>query len=246
MSNGLKKVCKKTILAAMESEVFEALTESQPETKPTSQKGVARYDWTGAFVEYCNGTSIPDCALIFEIPVDALRNYATSQRWELRRQEKAIIKNAPNALKSSEEIERKARLSREIREEIIAAYRPLLRDAGKVALAIQDGTATKEKQWHNKGAVVRADCPLELADKQIAAQYIATIANGIYSALGESSGAAGAAKLGGHSGDSGSMAAPSVTIVLPGVIGAPRQEREAITIDLNSPAKIAEASAGSR
>ena len=226
----------------MGSEVFEALTESQspePNGRP-SNKGVAKYDWTGAFVEFCNGTSIPDCALIFEIPVDALRNYATSQRWELRRQEKAIIKNAPNALKSSEEIERKARLSREIREEIIAAYRPLLRDAGRIAMAIEDGTATKEKQWHNSkfGEVIRADCPLELADKQIAAQYIATIANGIYSALGESSGAAGAAKLGGHSGDSGSMAAPSVTIVLPGVIGAPRQEREAITIDLNAPAQI--------
>jgi len=215
----------------METEVFEALTESQAPEKP-SQKGVARYDWTGAFVEYCNGTSIPDCALIFEIPVDTLRNYATSQRWELRRQEKAIIKNAPNALKSSEEIERKARLSREIREEIIAAYRPLLRDAARLNQAIFEGTATVERQWAQKGAVVRADCPVSIPERQIAAQYLATIANGIYSAMGESSGAAGAAKLG-NAGDGGhSGAAPSVTIVLPGVIGAPRQERETVTIDL--------------
>lgn len=218
----------------METALFEPfpLPNTENESTPASTRK-SKYNWCGAFVEYCRGSSLDDVAAIHEIPLPTLRARADADSWELNRL-KAVSTfkklDATPYLKP-DDIEKRQAISREVRAETIEIAKLLMKDARRVAESIAEDGGTTERQWQFQGQVIRADIPMTSSEKLQFATYVQSLANTIYSALGESQG-------GGRPSEGGNMQTsnqPHVTIVLPGVIGAPRAEREAITIDLSNP-----------
>lgn len=121
------------------------------------------------------------------------------------------------------------RRNREVNYKVACELRD---DLLEVVAKLRSGELTLEKQWHNKGAVTRAEVEPSIVDRVNLATYARTVADLSYRALGDMAMGEKAASDAGAG--TGAGAPPPITIILPGAIAGPRerQARKAQVIDL--------------
>lgn len=187
----------------------------------------AFYHWQAAFVAYCNGTPEDEISQVFSIPLASLRERMRAEGWAGLRTKMpmALQTTAPGgALSVPAEAEAKLTLIKENRQKNLAAWSELREHAVEMIQALRTGSLKMEKQFHNKGAVVRADVDPGPGDWVNIAAYLQTISQGTYRALGDMT----AQDKPGQDSPAGQINAPqgpAITIILPGAVAQPRQER---------------------
>lgn len=194
----------------------------------------SHFNWTAAFVEYCKGTPIEDIATVLDIPEDTVRRKMHSDRWEMQRTNLPL----PATLGGGNVARDNARMEIMLknREENYELWRKLRDDAARVITDLVDGRLAFKKYWHNKGQIVEHVCEPTMADRTSLANYLQLIANGSYAALGDRGATTGAkdeASVG-----AAAAQAPAITIVLPGAVSVPRDQRQTVEITSNCKAEV--------
>lgn len=197
----------------------------------------AIYNWTAAFVAFCNAVPLEEISAVFSIPVDTLENKIRTESWQKLRtklppSEALVPVNSESRLPAVPD-DREAKLAalQENRNKNLAVFSALRDDLVELVTRLRDSTLQVERQWHNRGLVTRAMVDLSISDRVNLAVYAKTVAEGTYRALGDFA----AAEKAGQDAVVGQAAAPAITIILPGVIAAPRKDRENQVIDLTRP-----------
>lgn len=192
-----------------------------------------RHNYAAIFAEYCNGASLENLAEVFGVETDVLRRIANEQKWSVlasKVQEKAfalVKSNGDSAMvlgSTPDKIEARAMVIQENREKNYRLWCRLRDEAGEVIMALAERRLKFKKYWNNKGQIVEKEVDPTMNDRTALASYFQMIAMGTYQALGDK-GVISGAKMDGI-GDNPS-AVPQITIVLPGAICAPREERQA-------------------
>lgn len=200
-----------------------------------SKTGLVRnpYNFVGAFLAFSHGTPEAEICSTFSIPPATLREAMRKQKWV------EMAKNLPLAIPEVGGNEGKAKLSLVLknRENNLKMAEKLREDALSVIDDLLDGrqgktrpdgspAGTVKRYWHNRGMIIEKDVPMGLQDRVALANYVTMIQNLTYRALGDKAAAEGGASD--RAVDT--PAPPSITIVLPGAIGAPRNQREEKTL----------------
>lgn len=188
---------------------------------------MAVYSWQAAFVAYCNGAPEEEISQIFDIPEGTLRNRMVMENWRKLRDEVLVCRAGQESALPAK-VDAKLKLIQENRAENLKVFGKLREHLLKVVTALAEGTGEApglalEKQWHNKGSVVRAAVAPGPGDWVNIATYARTVAEGTYRALGDFA----AQEKPGSDAPTGAAppTAPAITIILPAAIAAPRQER---------------------
>ena len=178
-----------------------------------------RYPYAAAFVAYSKGAPLSEVSEVFGIPLETLQKRAQWEGWPaLVRQSTALQTGVPP---SAEKTEARLRLIEENRAENYRMACLLRADLLSQLEKLVDGELQIEKSWNNKGCVVTHLTDPSTGDRVNLATYARTIADLTYRALGDREAAeGGAADVPG-----GTPAPPSITVILPGVIQAPREQR---------------------
>jgi hypothetical protein len=191
---------------------------------------MAIHNYSLAFVEYCRGTPVQDIAHILCIPEETLENKIRSEQWgRLRDELPARLPEVAVAPQGAQQLAVRAQLLQENREKNFELWCKLRSDAEGIIDALLAPRLKFKRYWHNKGSIVEKECDVTMADRTALANYLGLIAQGTYLALGDR----GATQNGpGSGGDTGGAAAvaPAITIVLPGAVCRPREERSEIQI----------------
>lgn len=182
-------------------------------------KGI--YAWQAAFVAFCNGAPEDEIAHIFSIPMETLKARMNAEGWAKLRTKLPLATVHGESLPAKTEA--KLKLIEQNRAENLRVFAELRDDLLEVVAKLRSGELKLEKQFHNKGSVVRADVDPSIVDRVNLATYAQTIANGTYRALGDFQGQ----EKPGQDAAAGSAApsGPAITIILPGAIATPRQQR---------------------
>lgn len=207
----------------------------------------SQLNWITMFTAYCNGAPLEDIAAIYDAPLEMLQQRATKENWKANRLSLALVNNADTALTATDKHGRsaldltpedvKTRAAEVItnRKKHLHLASLLYDDALEVITKLRDGTLKLEKQFHNKGFIVRAEVDPTMADRIQIANYVQTIANVSYRALGDLASTDKAS----DPGATGQVQAPAITIILPMAVAQPREERE--LKDAATPAPVVEA-----
>lgn len=205
------------------------------------------YQWEAAFVAFCAGAPIDEISAIFEIPLSTLQSKMTSAGWNGLRGKLPLVTMEqwnPSALaenRAAAESALPARINAKLeaieanRQENLKVFTALRDHLIENLRDLQAGKLVVERIFHNKGMITRAEAAPGPSDWVNISTYARTIADGTYRALGDFQ---GQEKMG-QDAAAGTATAPqpSITIILPGAIAQPRQERQVIDLtDLTPPA----------
>ncbi len=185
-----------------------------------------------AFLGFARGQTLDELSQTMAIPLSTLQEYAQKQNWLALAAKLSVAPEPQGILKAQLAVieanrKKNFQIASDLRDDLIDVVRNL-RSTG--------GHAMIEKQWHYRGAVTRAEVPMSISDRATLASYAKTIADLTYRSLGDRDAAEG----GGHEGPANAQSAPTITIILPGVISRPRNEQSAndlqgnMTLDLSS------------
>jgi hypothetical protein len=184
-------------------------------------------NWAGAFTSFCQGAPFEEIAQIFEIELTTLTDHAQRERWVALRAT-LPLGTAPAVDKEMTSVTQiKLAAIQANRDANLKAWAKLRDDAIDIIDRLRAGKLKVQKQWHNRGLVTEAEAEVSLADRVNLATYLRTVSEGTYRALGDMS----AQEKPGQDQPGGSAPnAPAITIILPMVIAAPRDQREKDTV----------------
>lgn len=195
------------------------------------------YNYALAFVEYCKGTPLEEVALVLGIPEETLRNRAMTEHWSRVASElPAKIPNLTVVPQGKGKLEAQALLLQENREENYKGWVEMRSHALKLIKDLGEGKLKMKRYWHNRGAIIERECELSIADMTALANYYQIICNGSYLALGDRGATDGGSSKGGMEGVAAH--APAITIVLPGAVSVPRDQRAEVHITSTVKAKV--------
>jgi hypothetical protein len=192
----------------------------------------SNYSWQAAFVAFCNGVPAEEIGQVYAIPAETLKQRMARENWNMLRGKMPLATLSDNPLALAQrspglpaELEAKFKLIEENRLENLKVFTTLRDDLIEILAKLRKGDLKLEKQFHNRGSVVRADVDPGIVDRVNLATYAQTIANGTYRALGDFQGQekVGQDAAAGTAAPSG----PAITIILPGVVAVPRNQRGA-------------------
>lgn len=195
---------------------------------------VKRVNWPEVFVAYCNSCPVDEIAQVYDIELSTLQAYVTTQGWAKLR---ASIPQAQ--LTAGEKTSAKLAVIEQNRAENLRSWVELRDQLVDVIKDLRSGKLKFEKLFHNKGFVVRDEIGPTTGDLVNITTAMRTVSDGTYRALGDFQ----ASDKGGQDGAANSQgAAPAITIILPGVISAPRELRASVdvqaeVIDLRLPSE---------
>lgn len=193
----------------------------------------ASYQWEAAFVAYCNAVPEEEISTAFNIPIPSLKLHMSQHGWAKLRVKmppsEALVPSSAESMLPAIPDAREAKLAALLsnREKNLKVFEELRNDLIEVVTAVRDGTFKLERYWHFKGMIVtKNDVNLTMSDRLNLAAYAKTIAEGTYRALGDFA----AAEKVGQDVPAGQASAPAITIILPGAISCPRNEREIVGV----------------
>ena len=189
-----------------------------------------RFNWPAAFCAYCHNVPIEEIAQVYGMELGSLQSHIMQEGWAKLRNSVPQIAES-QALARPTEGEKKLALLQENRQKNLAIWVALRDDLLDVVGKLRDGTLKMEKHFHHQGNVTTEEVNPTMGDRVNLATYARTIADGTYRALGDYQ----ATEKPGQDAIGGQAAAgvPSITIILPGVVAYPREQR-AIDITADS------------
>lgn len=200
-------------------------------------------NWPAAFTAYCHGVPHEEICQVYGMTLQNLIERVHMENWAKLRASLPIGEALPGSALERRPSAGQAKLTvlLENRQTNLAIWAKLRDDLLDVVDRLRSGKLKLERQWHSKGVVTRANVDPSIIDRVALATYARTVSEGTYRALGDftaqekvSSDATTA---------STAASAPTITIILPGVIAAPRDQRhiEGQVIDLTPLAQNLEA-----
>ncbi len=193
-----------------------------------------------AFVAFCSGVPVEEIALSFGMSEDSLRQRINREGWaSLRAKMPPVEAHATTTVGGLPVVpdEREAKLValQVNRARNLKVFEDLREHLIDVVQRLKGGQLVMEKHFNFKGHITTVQVPPTSGDWVNIASYAKTIAEGTYRALGDFA----AQEKVGQDAIAGQASAPAITIILPGAIAAPRNERimEGQVIDLTSQAE---------
>jgi len=187
---------------------------------------VPKIPWQAAFVAYCNGTPEEEIAQVFNIPFATLKQRMSFEGWHGLRSKLPLAVIPANGGESGlpARVEAKLQLIAENRQKNLGVFVELRDRLIEKLQAWKAGTLKVEKAFNNKGVIVTHEAAPGPGDWVNIATFAQTIAQGTYKALGDM---AAQDKPGQDSpaGQVNTPQGPAITIILPGVVALPRQDR---------------------
>lgn len=179
------------------------------------------YNWPAAFTAFCAGTPLDEIAHVFGIEPATLDSHIRNERWAKLRD------SIPQAMVHAEdrpslELVKLEKMAKN-REKNLAVWIELREHLLETVAKLRKGELKIERLFHNRGTIVRDETEPTTGDLVNIANYAKTIADGTYRALGDFQAQDKVAQDNTVSGTA--AAAPAITIILPGVISAPREQR---------------------
>lgn len=206
--------------------------------KPVRAPKASEVNWSAVFAAYCNGGETHEIAEQFGISHGSLITRANKESWKGLRLSMPLVTSiqTPDGLTAHGssahdllpvEVKSNINAVRENRERNLEAFIGLQEDLLDTVKSLRAGTLMTKKAFKLKDEdgnerVEVVEIPIGLSERAILANYALAVANGTYRALGDSiveGKTAGA-------GNDGNPLPPAITIILPGVIAKPRDERE--------------------
>lgn len=186
-------------------------------------------NYAAAFVEYCKGMPVEEISQSFGILEQTLRQKISEQKWavlanQVKEETALMLRGETGIGRSPDKVEARAAVIQENRERNYSLWCELRDEAAEVIHALRAGKLRFKKYWNNKGQIIEKETAPTMNDRTALASYLQMIAMGTYQALGDK-GVISGAKMDGI-GDN-PQGVPQITIVLPGAICAPREERQA-------------------
>lgn len=188
-----------------------------------------KYNYTAAFVAWLNGTPVEEISHIYSIPIDTLKTHMREEQWGRLQEHLPLVTNQlmttgqnTELQKAGKDVDAKMELVKRNRDENFELACKLRKDLTGVVDRLLAGELKLERQWCHKGNVTRTEVDPTIIDRVNLAAYARTIADLTYQALGDRGAVSGAKD--GLSGD-GASGTPAITIILPGAIAAPREQR---------------------
>jgi hypothetical protein len=187
-----------------------------------------RYNWAAAFAAFCQGSNLETIAQSLAIPEFKLVERANIEGWTriaAKLQTHTPLTIAPPTSKQQQELEAKLEVLRINRAQNYKVACDLRDDLVEVVQKLRAGTLRLEKQFHNRGSVVRCDVDPGIVDRVNLATYARSVMDMTYQALGDRTATAGAKDDSAGVASMNSSTPPPITIILPGCIQRPREER---------------------
>lgn len=186
---------------------------------------VTAYPWQAAFVAYCNSAPEDEISQIFSIPLPALKERMTKENWHKLREDVLVNALAKADSRLPTKVEARLAIIQANRDENLKAFTKLREHALEMIGALAERRLKLEKQFFapKLGTVVRADVDPGPGDWVNIATYLRTIAEGTYRALGDTA----PGEKAGSDAPAGTQLPqpPAITIILPGAIASPREDR---------------------
>lgn len=227
----------------------------------------AKYNWTAAFVAFCNNHPVSEISEAFGIPLDKLQERATAERWAGLKAEMPLAANVGLAITPSAAgpvgvadpfaqgragatssltpaglpVALKAKLDTLINNRKLNFNQACkLRDYyEKLLTKLASGELKMEQLFHNKGQVVRTTRDISPADLVNIVTAGRLIHDLTYRALGDGQ----AQEKAGQDVPAGQQAAPQIIINLPSAIAQPREQRQLLDAAKAAGAQIVEVKA---
>ena len=193
-------------------------------------------NWPAAFVAYCNNCPLEEIAQVYGMSVLTIESRVRGEGWAKLRasipqnaENQALVNVPRGTLEKPTAGEAKLALIQQNRAINLGLWAALRDDAAAVIDRLRAGTLQFEKIFNGKTGIVRAAAEPSIGDRVNLATYLRTIADGTFRCLGDFQ----AQEKPAQDAIAGVVSAPSITIILPAVISAPRDQRsEATVIDL--------------
>lgn len=227
----------------------------------------ARYNWTAAFVAFCNNHPMTEISEAFGIPMEKLQERATADRWAGLKAEMPLAASTSLALTPSSAgpvgvadpfaqgrggitsslapvglpVALKAKLDTLINNRKLNFDQAVkLREYyEKLLCKLASGELKMEQLFHNKGTVVRTTRDISPADLVNIVTAGRLIHDLTYRALGDGQ----AQEKAGQDAPVGQQAAPQIIINLPSAIAQPREQRSLLDAAKAAGAQIVEVKA---
>jgi hypothetical protein len=181
-----------------------------------------RANWAGAFTSFCQGVPVDEIATMFDIELATLQSKIYQEHWAQLRATLPLGDTLKRDTEMTAPGQIKMLAMQANREKNLEAWVKLRDHAVEFIDRLRAGTLKMEKSWNNKGFVVTHETEPTTGDLVNIATYLRTISDGTYRALGDFQ----AQEKPGQDGPAGTAAqAPAITIILPNVIAAPRDQR---------------------
>lgn len=182
------------------------------------------YNWAAMFVAFCHNCPAEEIAQIYGVELPTLQQRISREGWAALREKSLITATDLQAMIASPSAGLlKLRIIEENRLENLKVFTKLREHLVEVVAKLRNGTLKMEKLFHNAkgGFVLREEVEPSPGDFVNIATYARTISDGTYRALGDFQ----AQEKAEQDAPAGQAAAPSITIILPAVISAPRDQR---------------------
>lgn len=179
-----------------------------------------RYNWAKAFTEFHNGATLEEVAATHDIPFETVKQRANEEQWkqirlELQRADDMMPARTEARLKAIElNREENLRQAVALRDDVARILVKLQKDEWTIPSVVTVGKGKDAVQQ-----VVERKASIN--DRLLLANYVRTIHDLTYRALGDVSGGKGDGTGVGPN----PTAAPGITLILPGVIAKPRSEQ---------------------
>lgn len=204
--------------------MFQRMALAGREKAKHSIRKVGSTPWQAVFTAYCAGATNAEISQMFEIPQSKLENRMNTEQWVSLR---ATVIRAETRLPAT--VEKRLALVAENRVRNAGVFTDLQQHVIETAKALRDGTLKIKRTVrldHKKGGgtvtVEEAPSP---SDWLTIASYARVVADATYRALGDFTPTAGRQQAIGD-GAPMQIGAPSITIILPPAIAAPRGQRD--------------------
>lgn len=189
------------------------------------------YNYAAAFVEFCKHTSLEDIAVALVIPIERLRRRCHDENWS------ALAPRLEQGVVAVNHAERGLERISANREKNLEIARLLQEDLLETVTRLRDDTLRVTKVT-SKG--LKFELELGMRERADLANYAKSVAELSYRALGDVEQGKNAVPEGGLAG------AQQITIILPGAVAAPRQERvydvDSEVVTINPPELISKGS----
>lgn len=181
------------------------------------------YQWQAAFVAFVGGAPTDEISQVFEIPAETLKRRMELENWAKLRDSVMVQVASQVNTNLPERVEAKLKLIEDNRKANLEIFAKLREHLLEEVNALRDGRLKLEKHWNFKGMVVTKEVNPGPGDWVNIATYARTIAEGTYRALGDF---AAQEKPGSDApAGAGAPQPPAITIILPGAIAQPREQR---------------------
>lgn len=201
------------------------------------------HNYVSAFVQFCQGVPVEEISVVCDIPMEILKRHVSEQKWQslatkVQTEARVMALSGTTLPGIPDRAEAKAKLIQENRERNYQLWCQLRDDAAILIGELgKPGGLRFKRYWHNKGEIVDKECQMTMGDRTALANYLQMIAIGTYQSLGDKAIVSGAREDGSTLNPS---TAPAITIVLPGAIAYPRNEREVVDVQAVSVPKALE------